>query len=169
MNSHNCGANKKRASHQALPVVDLARLAKLKQTDRERDYAVIGELARRMTNARDQFLYSRSARDLSELAAQYPELHQELQTQRPLLAHLNASRDAIETALDAERRQLMRRYEARLDAYMKAAQDWYANWPQLSRELDALPLLQAHEIMVKRASELLPTRVINESEDNDVR
>ena len=153
-----------RAANEALPVVDLACLAQLKQTDRERDYAVIGELARRMTDAREQLLYSRSARDLMELAAQHPALCQELQAQRPILTHLNASRDAIETALDAERRQMMRRNEARLAAYMKAAQNWYANWPQLSRELDALPLLQAHEIIVKRASALLPVRVENEND-----
>ena len=148
-----------------IPVIDLARLARLKQTDRERDYAVIGELARRMSSARDQLLYGRSARDLIELAAQYPNLSHELQSQRPLLAHLNQGRDAIETALDAERRQLMRRNEARLDAYMKAARNWYAAWPGLSRQLDALPLLEAHEIMVQKARELLPIEVSNPNEE----
>ena len=153
------------AQSDTVPVIDMARLARLKQTDRERDYAVIGELARRMSSARDQFLYSRSARDLKALAAQHPDLCQELPAQRPLLAHLNESRESIETALDAERRQLMRRNEARLDAYMEAARNWYAAWPQLSRQLDALPLLKAHEIIVEKARTLLPVEVSNPSEE----
>lgn len=67
-----------------VPVVDLARLALLKQTDRERDYAVIGELARRM-EPRDQMLFGRSARDLLELALRHPDLALELAEQRPAL------------------------------------------------------------------------------------
>ena len=44
------------------PVLDPAALAEVKKTNREKDYAVIGELARLMTEPRQQLLYSRSAR-----------------------------------------------------------------------------------------------------------
>jgi hypothetical protein len=49
------------------PVVSLPVLAELKKTNREKDYAVIGELARKMEDPRLQALYSRSARDLLKL------------------------------------------------------------------------------------------------------
>jgi hypothetical protein len=48
-------------------VVSLPVLAELKKTNREKDYAVIGELARKMEDPRLQALYSRSARDLLKL------------------------------------------------------------------------------------------------------
>ena len=44
------------------PVVGLEPLAALKLTDREKDYAVVGELARRMTDPRSQLRWSRSSR-----------------------------------------------------------------------------------------------------------
>jgi len=46
----------------------------MKLTDRERDYAVIGELARIMPDPADQLRFSRSARDLIVLAEKHPEL-----------------------------------------------------------------------------------------------
>ena len=39
------------------PIVSLPFLADLKKTNREKDYAVIGELARRMRDPGEQFLY----------------------------------------------------------------------------------------------------------------
>ncbi|NJK90782.1 MAG: hypothetical protein HC904_02470 [Blastochloris sp.] len=44
------------------PFVGLRELAELKKTNREKDYAVIGELARKLISVEDQLLYSRSAR-----------------------------------------------------------------------------------------------------------
>ena len=41
---------------------------RIKKTNREKDYAVIGELARRLPDVASQFLLSRSARDLMRLA-----------------------------------------------------------------------------------------------------
>lgn len=46
-----------------VPTLDARRLAELKKTERERDYAFIGEIARLLPNA-EQVLLSRSARDL---------------------------------------------------------------------------------------------------------
>jgi len=50
------------------PFIDARRLAERKKTNRERDYAVIGELARLLEEPRDQLLLSRSARDLKNLS-----------------------------------------------------------------------------------------------------
>ena len=44
------------AEGQEVPFVGAADLADMKKTNRERDYAVIGELARRMPDADDQIL-----------------------------------------------------------------------------------------------------------------
>lgn len=146
-----------------VPVIDARRLAYLKQTNRERDYAVIGELARRMDNPRDQLLFSRSARDLQELSVAHPELTSELTTQRPALAQIAAGRENLEVALDAERRQLMHINEARLERYMKAAQAWHETWPALDREINGLPLRAAHDRLVEEAATLLTMQPLSPS------
>ncbi len=138
------------------PVVGLPALAELKKTDREKDYAVIGELARSMSDPRDQLRYSRSARDLLDLVHRHPDLAAEVAANRPLLARVVDGREALEAALDAERREMMRANERRLAAYRQAAADWSAAWTALDREISALPLLEAHRIMAGRAEGLLP-------------
>lgn len=139
-----------------VPVVDLVTLAELKKTNREKDYPVIGELARHMPELRSQLLYSRSSRDLARLAQQHPDTVAELVTERPVLARISAGREALEQALDAERRTLMRANEARLQHYVSAARGWSEVWPQVQREMAGLPLLAAHEIMTARAAPVLP-------------
>jgi hypothetical protein len=138
------------------PVVGLQALAELKKTDREKDYAVIGELVRLMPDPRDRLRYSRSARDLLDLVRRHPELAAKVGAARPVLAKAAEGRDALETALDAERRELMHANERRLGAYRRAAADWSAAWTALDRELAALPLPEAHRLMVTRAEALLP-------------
>jgi hypothetical protein len=138
------------------PVVGLPALAELKKTDREKDYAVIGELARRMPDPGDQLRYSRSARDLLDLARRHPQLAAAVAAERPLLARAADGREALEAALDAERRALMHANERRLGAYRRAAAGWAAAWTALDREIAGLPLLEAHRIMASRAESLLP-------------
>ncbi|NOT31440.1 MAG: hypothetical protein HOP15_13415 [Planctomycetes bacterium] len=141
------------------PFVDAALLAELKKTNREKDFAVIGELARIMTDPRQQLLYSRSALDLLELARAHPHLVEELTPRRALLAELGIKREAIEEALDRERRALMHANERRLQAYRVASQRWADAWQELERETARLPLPAAHAILAARAQDLLPTRV----------
>lgn len=136
--------------------VDLRTLAEMKKTDRERDYSILGELARAMEDPRDQLLYSRSARDLIELAGAHPELTDQLRAQRPLLAKVAEGRDALEVALDAERRASMRANEERLERYRAASEPWSRTWAAIARELEKLPLLRAHERMVRAAEGVLP-------------
>lgn len=142
-----------------VPTIDLRRLALLKLTQRERDYPFIGEIARRLPSLREQLLWSRSARDLIDLADEQPDLTAQLATTRPLLYQISQGRDVLEVALDAERRASARTDEIRLSLYTKAAIEWTRNWPALKREISGLPLRQAHQIVVERA-QILPTEVL---------
>jgi hypothetical protein len=146
-------------AQQKIPFTDAVTLAELKKTNRERDYAVIGELARLIKDPLDCLLLSRSARDLLALAQDHPGLLDEATARRPLLKKVGKGRDVLETALDAERRELIHANERRLQRYMDAARDWAAAWPELSTEIAELPLQQAHARVVGRAEELLPFRV----------
>lgn len=137
-------------------LVALEALALMKMTMREKDYAVIGELARRMHDPGAQLLFSRSSRDLMRLAGEHPDALAEAISRRPLLARVAEGRDALDEALDRERRALMRADEARLARYRAAAEAWASVWPEVSREIADLPLHEAHRIVTSRAEGLLP-------------
>ena len=142
-----------------IPFTDAVTLAELKKTNRERDYAVIGELARLIRNPADCLLLSRSARDLIALARDQPELLDELVSQRPVLKHVHDGRAGLEAALDAERRELIHANERRLQSYMDAAQAWLDAWPQVNAEVSHMPLREAHATLVASAEDRLPFQV----------
>jgi hypothetical protein len=137
-------------------VVGVEPLVRMKMTMREKDYAVIGELARLLDSPLAQLLYSRSSRDLMRLATDHPDALAAGVALRPVLAHVAEGRDALEAALDRERRLLMRADEARLDRYRAAAAAWTQVWPGVAREIAELPLPEAHRIVVERAAGVLP-------------
>ncbi len=142
-----------------VPTIDLQRLARLKLTQRERDYVFIGEIARKFTSVREQMLWSRSARDLIRLAAEHPDLPEQLAPERPLLSQVKQGRQTLEAALDFERRELLRADENRLEHYALAAQEWTHNWPQLKAQISGLSLRAAHKIVVEHA-QILPQQVM---------
>lgn len=142
--------------NSTLPFVDAVTLAEIKKTNREKDYVIIGELARLMVNPRDQLIYSRSAGDLINLANEYPEMIAELIPLRPILKKIAEGRDSLEQALDAERRTLIHDNEKRLKAYIEAAQEWLGLWPSIQKEICNLPLIKAHKIIIDRALTVLP-------------
>ncbi len=142
-----------------LPVTDVADLIEIKKTNREKDYAVIGEMARLLPRPEDQLLASRSARDLLRLSEAHPDLVARLVPRRPLLARCPEGREALEAALDAERRELMHRNEERLARYLAAAEAWAQAWPSVSREIAGKPLREAHRIVTEHASGVLPETV----------
>jgi hypothetical protein len=144
------------ADASASDVVALEPLALMKMTVREKDYAVIGELARRMDDPGAQLRFSRSSRDLMRLAAEHPDAVAEAMATRPLMARIADGRDALDEALDRERRALMRADEARLARYRAAAENWASVWPDVSRQIAQLPLHEAHRIVTSRAEGLLP-------------
>lgn len=137
-------------------VVGLEPLAAMKLTNREKDYAVVGELARSMTEPLSQLLYSRSSRDLIQLAMEHPGAFAEAKGERPLLARIGDGRDALDEELDRERRMLIRANEDRLARYQAAMEGWAEMWPSLQRQLAGLPLADAHRLMVARAEGVLP-------------
>jgi hypothetical protein len=150
------------ALNQDPPFVSLPHLAELKKTNREKDFAVIGELARLMPDPRHRFLYSRSARDLIALAAENPELSTDLQTRRPVLRAISDGREKLEEALDGERREMMHANEKRLEKYQLSAQQWAAAWPGMEKNLAGKPLLQAHATLIKQAQGSLPFKLEEE-------
>jgi hypothetical protein len=141
------------------PVIGIRELAELKKTNREKDYAVIGELARRIPDVPSQLLLSRSARDLMRLAESHPGEWARAERRRPLLLRAVDGLEALESALDAERRELMHANERRLQAYLDAARDWAAIWPDVSRDALHLPLSEAHAVVCERAARVLPFSV----------
>lgn len=145
--------------HRNPPFVGISELIALKKTNREKDYAVIGEMARMLPDVTERFLQSRSALDLLELASAHPDLSVELAQRRPALMEIEHGRDRLEAALDAEKRSLMRANERRLQAYLKAAEDWAAHWPTVGRMIEGKPLRQAHSILVREAAGRLPMDV----------
>lgn len=146
-----------------VPVVGLTTLADLKKTNREKDYPVIGELARQMSDPRAQLLYSRSSRDLERLAREHPDAIAGLIGRRPLLAHVDVGREELDRQLDAERRSLIRANAERLARYLEAAQDWATVWPEVQREMAGRSLAAAHAIMTSRAEGILPFEPLGES------
>ena len=90
------------------------------------------------------------------LAERHPDRVLHLAARRPVLTAVGQGREALEAALDAERRQLMRANEERLAKYMEAAKPWAAVWPALSRQMQGLDLPEAHRLMVQQAETLLP-------------
>ena len=145
-----------RARDQRVSFVGVTELADMKKTNREKDYAVIGELARKMSDVDDRILYSRSARDLIALAEEHPDRVRRLVGKRPALEAIEQGREALEAALDAERRRLIRANEKRLTKYMEASKPWAAAWRDVSGQMQGLDLSEAHKLMVRRAETLLP-------------
>ncbi len=139
--------------------IDLRRLALLKETKRERDYSFIAEIARLLPDVREQLLWSRSPREIIQLAREHPDLVKQLAQQRPLLSYVSQGSDALEAQLDAERRNLKKADAQRLAAYTRASVQWLEQWPKLKRDIEGLPLREAHQIVVERA-QFLPAEVL---------
>lgn len=144
------------AANTPIPYTGLKELALMKMTMREKDYPIIGELARRFDHIDDQILFSRSARDLVDLAGNHQEAFVRLIPQRPLLAKAVEGEDSLAVALDAERRSLMKADEVRLYRYQNASRPWESAWPGVSAEISRLPLPLAHEKLCAAAINILP-------------
>lgn len=139
-----------------LPFVGLRDLVELKKTNREKDYPVIGDLARRLTSVRDKLLCSRSARDILTLAREHPTVLTECADLRPVLSHVPEGEEPLAAALDAERRQLMRANEVRLQRYLEAAQEWQKVWPAVQKDIAGVSLQESHAKLVITAESKLP-------------
>lgn len=134
-----------------------AILLHIKQTAREKDWPVVGELARLLPNVRDQLLHSRSARDLIRLAAAHPQLAKSAAAARPALAAIDLGLDDLRMALERERFAAMDADEQRMLTFVRAAERMRQQWPDVERQTSALPLRAAHAIVVSSAERCLPT------------
>ncbi len=140
-----------------VPIVTVPHLIELKKTNREKDYAVIGELARLLEDPAQKILASRSARDLMELFRIHADLFGELTASRPALAAAEDGETELEKALDAERRSLIHANEERLKSYMEAAEKWTAVWRrEVASAIADMPLEEAHSVVVAVAEGVLP-------------
>jgi hypothetical protein len=142
-----------------VPVVDRRRLILLKRTNREKDYAVIGDLARTLADPRERIRYSRSARDLMDLSRSHRAQFDAEIGGRPALAAAADGEDELAEALDRERRRQIRENERRLAAYLEAASPWRTLWPEIERSIAGKPLLDAHTVVTSRAEGVLPLSV----------
>ncbi|MBI2266641.1 MAG: hypothetical protein HYU64_16000 [Armatimonadetes bacterium] len=127
---------------QPAPFLDVSDLIETKKTNREKDYAVIGELAR--------------------LFREYPQEVAEIKRQRPILASIPDGLHALEAALDAERRAMIHANEDRLSPYFAASEAWSRIWPDISGKIEGRPLSFAHAAVVDAALGILPFAVQGE-------
>jgi hypothetical protein len=148
-----------------LPFVDLPDLAELKKTNREKDYAVIGELSRRITVMEDRVRYSRSAREILDFYVKDPSAVLTILGERGIGHDALRNLESLEAALDAERRRLIRANERRLARFAAAAQAWSETWKIVEREIAGIPLPEAHRVVVSRAEGVLPFRLSEEADN----
>lgn len=69
---------------------------------------------------------------------------------------LSEGRNVVEQSLDIERREMMRINEKRLQSYMESAERWLGVWAAVHAETKGLSLLDAHKIIIEKASSVLP-------------
>ncbi len=136
-----------------LAVVDLESLILMKQTQRAKDYPVIGELAR-LLPARQELLYTTDPDRVLDLA---PTLGPTVDRHAAAVAREEGSRDAVVVAMAREIDRLQQEDRRRLEAYARAAERYVG---ELARSgiLD-LPLERAHPAMLELADRLLPRTV----------
>lgn len=131
-------------------------LLEIKKTAREKDWPLVGELARLLPEPREQALCSRSAHDLIELSRTRPNLVQELAPVRPALAFIPQGRDALRIALERERFAAMDADDRRIRAFLAATAELERAWPDVQSKVDHLPLRRAHAVLVDYAQRCLP-------------
>lgn len=147
------------ASAMDLPVIGISELAEIKKTDREKDYPVIGELARLIEDDLEQLLYSRSATDIIKLFNSKNQAFKKAVKLRPVLSFASAGQEKLEEELDRERREMMRVNSRRIQNFMEAGRSWHDSWLDLERQLSNKSLLIAHQLMVESALNKLPFKV----------
>lgn len=133
-----------------LPVVGVEALIRMKQTQRAKDYPVIGELARLLPPDRELELTTDPDRIL-ELAAAHGAA-----SDRPsvMKARNGDGRLAVVLALAEEMDTLQQRDRARFESYESASREYVAAVRRLDRGELTLP--DGHERLCELAEQLLP-------------
>ncbi len=141
-----------------LPVVDLEPLIRMKQTQRAKDYPVIGELARLLPAEREIELTTDPDRVL-ELATEYGQA-----SQRPAVraAVEGRGRLAVVVALAEEIDHLQQQDRIRVESFEKASAAYRLALRRLDRNDLRLP--KGHDRLLEIADRLLPVTVPEEGE-----
>ena len=148
------------ARDRTLVAVDPESLILMKQTQRAKDYAVIGELAALLPPEREIELTTDPDRILA-LGSTVGR-----SSRRPaVLSALRGDRRAVVTALAEEADDLQLRDAARIEIYERAARSYVAEC-RASRLTD-LPLREAHARMCELAERTLPTVLSGSADDAD--
>lgn len=149
------------AGGRRLGAVDVESLILMKQTQRAKDYAVIGELAALLPPEREIELTT----DPDRLLALAPVV--KTSSRRPAVqaALSGRGRRAVVVALAEEADDLQRRDAARLKLYEEAAEPYLAACRAAA--LAELPLAEAHTRMCGIAERLLPADMPGRANDAD--
>jgi len=138
------------APEEALMVIGVEPLIRMKQTQRAKDYPVIGELARLLPPERELELTTDPDRILN-LASDYGKQSRRAPV-RAVLA--GSSRESVVVELARELDQLQRQDRARLEVYKTAAAPYVREFQ--AANLGALELSEAHGRACELAERLLP-------------
>jgi len=149
----------RKTEHDDPPVIGILDLIALKLTQRERDYPIVGTLAKRLSDPAAILRHSRSATMLLRTAAGHGDLLAPLASERPLLATIPCAQETLEAALDHERRELMRRDQRRIAAYVAAMAGLARARGALEAAWAGKPLADQHRILVECCAQQLPVVV----------
>lgn len=141
-----------------LTVLDLESLIRMKQTQRAKDYPIIGELARRLPPEREVELTTDPDRIL-ELAS-----HHGRRSNRPSIraALGGGSREEVVVELARELDRLQQEDRLRLERYEEASRGYLEAFRAAG--IPRMPLARAHAEAVRLAEKLLPARPPGNSE-----
>lgn len=147
---------------EALRVVGIEPLIRMKQTQRAKDYPVIGELARLLPPERE-IEWTTDPDRILDLAPVYGE-HS---SRAPVQAALSGgTREAVVVELAKELDQLQQRDRARLKTYTSASEAYMREFQ--ASDLGALALREAHPRACELAERLLPRNpFLPEDRDGD--
>ncbi len=134
----------------SLCVLDVESLIRMKRTQRAKDYAVIGELARLLPPEREIELTTDPDRVI-ELA---PACGQSSEREAVTCARSGGDREAVAVALAREANAFQEADRARVEVYQRAADAYFREFRKAG--VDRMPLREAHEACLELAGQLLP-------------
>src|SRR6185295_5497614 len=142
---------------EPMRVVGLEPLIRMKQTQRAKDYPVIGELARLLPPEREIELTTDPDRIVA-LASDYGKQSRRASVKAALAG---GSREAVVVELARESDHLQQRDHARLEVYKRAAEPYVREFQ--AANVGDLPLPEAHRRACELAERLLPRTPLMEN------
>jgi hypothetical protein len=138
---------------ESFPVVDVESLIRMKQTQRAKDYPVIGELAK-LLPPEEELAFTTDPDRILDLA---PAHGFDSQREAVILARSGQDRLAVVQALAAEIDRFQQEDRRRVERYQQASEKYLRAFKKIDRELLQLP--DSHERLCQLANQLLPQSV----------